>query len=294
MGNQDSSLCQYTVQLPHPHIKHILLDFVSFELAPPTRRGECFQDKFVVEGVAEGTRVLPLCGHNTKQHLVLPINRKAHNSVLIKLITSGLFDRKYHIKISMLEDGNPMLPPDGCTQYIAGALEGTVSSLNYKDSSSRTIDGMRYSTCFRKETGFCGVEFSKVYFDLGSMSGKETASGDGATGEAEEVVNSGNTTEVVEGSNSTAPNSTEVPVGEPMEEPMATNGTNAQVNRCQGSDRIGFPPSANSTKCPCSLCGTDFNDGRPLTVNVQPLIMFYESGRRHGKGFSLKYRYVIC
>lgn len=59
-------LCTLTVVFPR-NVRQILLDFVFFELQPPTN-GDCLVDQFVVTGQGINANVPILCGINTGQH----------------------------------------------------------------------------------------------------------------------------------------------------------------------------------------------------------------------------------
>lgn len=58
--------CTLTI-LIHPHAKQILVEFLFFELLPPTD-GDCLDDKFFVTGQAANNYIPIICGIATGQH----------------------------------------------------------------------------------------------------------------------------------------------------------------------------------------------------------------------------------
>lgn len=58
--------CSLTVLLSRS-VKQVLVDFLFFELLPPTK-GDCDLDKFVVTGQASNFLVPTICGTATGQH----------------------------------------------------------------------------------------------------------------------------------------------------------------------------------------------------------------------------------
>lgn len=58
--------CSLTVFLAR-EVKQVLVDFLFFELLPPTE-GECLDDRFVVTGQASNFNVPIICGVATGQH----------------------------------------------------------------------------------------------------------------------------------------------------------------------------------------------------------------------------------
>src|SRR5689334_5558238 len=59
---------------------------------------------------------------------------------------------------------NPNVAPAGCLQYHSGST-GSIASFNYdlsKNVGNGNIDGLAYSSCFRGDANFCGIEFEPV------------------------------------------------------------------------------------------------------------------------------------
>jgi hypothetical protein len=259
------ALCSVKVQLPAHNIRHVKLEFDEFHIAQPNRDGHCEHDKLEVEGLIANIGVLPLCGHNKGQHIHLPVRRE-QDHIVIKIATSGEFSRKWSIRILFYEDNSPMIPPVGCRKFYTKP-EGTTYSFNYDEANRQaygSISGLRYATCWAKRNGYCRVQITPSYFDLSPQMRQRRAISDRSRRQAEIEAN-------ILPLNNRSP--------------------------CSGLDRVGFPPSVDSQSQTGAglFCNRSFNNGRPYTIgDDQPLIMYYESGPRHGNGYVLRYRYQIC
>lgn len=58
--------CTLTILLAR-NVKQVLVEFLFFELLPPTE-GNCVQDRFVVSGQAINSNIPEICGIATGQH----------------------------------------------------------------------------------------------------------------------------------------------------------------------------------------------------------------------------------
>jgi hypothetical protein len=63
---RDLGTCTLTILL-HPHTKQLLVEFLFFELMPPTD-GDCLDDKFFVTGQSASNNIPVICGIATGQH----------------------------------------------------------------------------------------------------------------------------------------------------------------------------------------------------------------------------------
>ena len=59
--------------------------------------------------------------------------------------------RSWEIKVTQLECGNPMTPPDGCLQYHTGSA-GQLTTFNYAGNALHLAD-QNYNICIRQEMG---------------------------------------------------------------------------------------------------------------------------------------------
>ena len=139
--------CSLTILLARD-VKQVLVDFLFFELSPPTA-GNCEEDKFVVSGHAVNFQVPVICGIATGQHsssfdflLLFLLNSTfqyflvfidVENSAKIQfyVLTNTASDRAFSIKITQLRDN---LAPQGCLQFHKNS-EGIIKTFNYNDNS---------------------------------------------------------------------------------------------------------------------------------------------------------------
>jgi len=116
-----------------------------------------------------------LCGTLTGQHIYI------HNSINIRenivedaatiYIYSGsprndtvpntFGGKRWKIKITLLECGNPSLAEEGCLQWRT-ELGGRIQSFNKIDFNPITISNLQYNICIRREEGFCGFAVSET------------------------------------------------------------------------------------------------------------------------------------
>ncbi|KAI1286651.1 hypothetical protein HDE_10363 [Halotydeus destructor] len=158
-ASKSSQMCSLVVQ-KLPNTVQLRIEFESFELAAPGADGSCATDAMTVEGCNADFSIPRICGKNSGQHLVFPVDKSSGDLITIRFALSGSGSSKWQMKIMQLEKLSHLLAPSGCLQYHHGKTEGKISSFNY-DSQKRAnnLAGLRYSICFRKEAGYCGVRF---------------------------------------------------------------------------------------------------------------------------------------
>jgi hypothetical protein len=160
-------------------ICQVRLELDLFEISGPNGKGECADEFFIVSG---GSRVPPICGVNSGQHLVYsvtPDSGPSQLSVVLSLsatesspaATGGNSAGLWKIRVYQYECGSPVLAPVGCLQYFR-AVTDVVQSFNYKEDLSSAVVGgsltgvnhlanMEYSACVRMEAGYCGIRWSQ-------------------------------------------------------------------------------------------------------------------------------------
>ncbi|XP_042862655.1 uncharacterized protein LOC122247428 [Penaeus japonicus] len=157
-----------------PDTCQLRLDFVEFESIAPDGFGVCNDDQFTVAGERKFTF---LCGSAPASwHFYLDVNGKA-NPTEMSFLTSTLGgNRKFKIKVSMIECQKKV--PCGCGQYYTGNT-GSFQSFNYGGSY---LAGVDYGICFRKEKNKCtttlttqGPSFVSCPFDLYRLPVGQTA-----------------------------------------------------------------------------------------------------------------------
>ena len=175
-------MCSLMVYRMNNDICQIRLELDLFEIGGPNAKGECADEFFIVSG---GSRVPPICGVNSRQHLVYsitPDSGPSQLSVVLSLSASGQQAAGtsgggdpggiWNIRVYQYECTSPVLAPVGCLQYFRTVTD-VVQSFNYKeDVSSAVVAGgsitgvnhlanMDYSACVRMEAGYCGIRWSQ-------------------------------------------------------------------------------------------------------------------------------------
>lgn len=148
-------------------VTQIRLDFEDFDISGVDEEGKCSQDVFEVEGANPGFKIPRICGMNRGQHLYIPVDKTLLLSqVKLRFISSsGAADRLFKIRVTQLGQDHPIRAPAGCLQYFTGR-SGSVSSFNFEHNKNvgiKTIKGLNYGVCFRKEDGFCSLKVEPVF-----------------------------------------------------------------------------------------------------------------------------------
>jgi len=101
------------------------------------------------------------------QHVYIQV-AEGRTNVVLSIVTSGTSERTWFIRVALIEDTNPTLPPAGCRQYYWGKLEGKLVSLNFNanGTTKSTLAGVKYAACFRSEAGYCRLQFEPETFKL--------------------------------------------------------------------------------------------------------------------------------
>jgi len=161
-----SSQCRLTIN-KLPQLSQIRLELIVFEIEGPDAQGRCNDSAMIIEGANPNFSAPRLCGNNSGQHIIIPVDRATGQTVIIRFQLAG-GPAKWLIKVVQLDRNSPNLAPAGCLQYHSG-LSGNFSSFNY-DAENRTgsgnIDGLVYSICFRRELAFCSIRLEPVLLRL--------------------------------------------------------------------------------------------------------------------------------
>lgn len=158
----DARACSVTIPRVPAGVCQIRLDFVSFNLKPPTS-GECDVDKLIIDGQAQNNVVPPLCGNNNGQHMYLDIDR-SNNPISLTVLTGvgSLYNRAFDIRVTFIHCASPFKAPANCLQFHFD-LHGEFKSFNfdyYAQSNARYLKNLDYAICFRKLSGFCSITYS--------------------------------------------------------------------------------------------------------------------------------------
>jgi len=159
--------CNYQINKAQADVCSLRLDFLTFntqagDFAAATggaaagtmdSLGAC-RDTFSVitntNGALGGTPVI--CGQNEGQHMYVDIGPGATASSTIGFTFVALAaQRSWEIKVTQLECGNAMTPPDGCLQYHTGTA-GQLTTFNYAGNALHLAD-QDYNICIRQEMG---------------------------------------------------------------------------------------------------------------------------------------------
>ena len=158
----DARACTATIPRVPPGVCQIRLDFVTFNLKPPTA-GECDVDKLIIDGQAQNNLIPGICGHNNGQHMYLDIDR-SNNPISITVLTGvgSLYNRQFDMRITFIHCQSPYRSPPNCLQYYFD-LNGEFRSFNfdyYNQVNARYLKNLDYAICFRKIHGFCSITYS--------------------------------------------------------------------------------------------------------------------------------------
>jgi len=193
--------------------------------------------------------------------------------------------------------------PTGCMSYRFGELSGRITSFNF-DVASNTplgnIAGLRYSVCFRKEVGYCGLRFQAAaglsrigrdanYYQASNPAPNQVLSHPGSYHGA-----------YIHPPQYAAPAPQQAPYAVPINPVAAavpapvvpvlplevTTVPPPKVLNCDSQDIVYFPPSD-------ILC--DNSGFKDVTINISPLTIYVDNrGTTPSKGWSFDFSYLVC
>merc|ERR1711971_885066 len=156
--------CNYQINKAQADVCQLRLDFLSFNIlagdfgaaaagaaGPMDSLGGC-RDTFAVITSSSGGNYPVICGQNEGQHMYIDIGPAESATATIGFTFIALAaTRSWEIKVTQLECGNPMTPPDGCLQYHTGSA-GQLTTFNYAGNALHLAD-QNYNICIRQEMG---------------------------------------------------------------------------------------------------------------------------------------------
>ena len=161
--------CSYTICPISTDICGIRIEFETFVMAGASSstftKGDCVDDSLVVS--SPGAPAAPrVCGTLSGQHMYLPYASSCHTFTASIGATDTSTSRSWSMRVAQIECTNPLLPPSGCLQYMTGTT-GYIQSFGWNGNDAGTTvstaahqNNQRYSICFRREEGYCSMEYS--------------------------------------------------------------------------------------------------------------------------------------
>ncbi|XP_050348898.1 uncharacterized protein LOC126772542 [Nymphalis io] len=164
--SSDRLSCSFTIDKYSDEVKQIRLDFISFEILPPTG-GSCEQDQFLVTGQNVNSVMPILCGINSGQHAYIEVSN-ADGPIVLSFQTISEENRLFSIKVTQLTSCDNLKAPSGCLQYFK-AEHGYLESFNYRDTSEIGIpripsylNYLNYAICIERAKAFCSITYNNV------------------------------------------------------------------------------------------------------------------------------------
>merc|ERR1712088_1172888 len=154
--------CNYQINKAQADVCSLRLDFLTFNTqagnvalvtaAIGDSAGAC-RDTFGVITNTNGAGATPvICGQNDGQHMYIDIGPAPGATATIGFTFMALAaTRSWEIKVTQLECGNPMTPPDGCLQWHTGSA-GQLTTFNFAGNALHLAD-QNYNICIRQEMG---------------------------------------------------------------------------------------------------------------------------------------------
>jgi len=141
-------------------ICQLRLDFDNFDLTETVATNQCNVDTFGVT-VGSGRVYHNLCGTLTGQHIYLETGRKTTNQELtFTIAAAGSTVATWRVKVVQVECFSTSKAPLDCYQYLTG-VSGSLTSFNYPTA---LLELVKYTTCVRREAGYCGIQWSQTGF----------------------------------------------------------------------------------------------------------------------------------
>jgi len=184
----DSTDLTYTVNKCNSEVCYLRIDFEEFTILGPSNSlewddatvlfadaeksgGKCQLDTFDITAASGGGSFPQICGQNTGQHVYVSLGTASSDSATLAFgFTGDSTSRKWDMKISQIECGSIDAPTDpSCLQYYTG-LSGTIKTFNFLDTSTTHLGSQDYSVCFRKEQGYCCIQYTECTAETGPFS----------------------------------------------------------------------------------------------------------------------------
>merc|ERR1711971_850628 len=154
--------CNYQINKAQTDVCSLRLDFLTFNTqagnaalvtaAIGDSAGAC-RDTFGVITNTNGAGATPvICGQNDGQHMYIDIGPSETATTTIGFTFMALAaTRSWEIKVTQLECGNPMTPPDGCLQWHTGSA-GQLTTFNFAGNTFH-LANQNYNICIGQEMG---------------------------------------------------------------------------------------------------------------------------------------------
>jgi len=157
--------CNYQINKAQEDVCSLRLDFLTFNtqagnfaaagggagVGTMDSVGAC-RDTFTVITNTNGAATPVICGLNDGQHMYIDIGPGATATSTIGFTFMALAaTRSWEIKVTQLECGNPMTPPDGCLQWHTGSA-GQLTTFNFAGNALH-LQNQNYNICIRQEMG---------------------------------------------------------------------------------------------------------------------------------------------
>merc|ERR1712172_223429 len=157
--------CNYQINKAQADVCSLRLDFLTFntqagDFAAATggaaagtmdSLGAC-RDTFSVVTNTNGGDTPVVCGQNDGEHMYIDIGPSETATATIGFTFMAIAaTRSWEIKVTQLECGNPMSPPDGCLQWHTGSA-GQLTTFNFAGNALHLAD-QDYNICIRQEMG---------------------------------------------------------------------------------------------------------------------------------------------
>ncbi|XP_013190549.1 uncharacterized protein LOC106134942 [Amyelois transitella] len=162
--------CTLMIDKTSENVKQIRLDFMNFELLPPTD-GTCQQDQFIVSGQNVNNVIPILCGVNTGQHIYIEV-AETDGPINLSFQTVSADTRLFSIKISQLTETDELAGPTGCFQYFTEP-QGILESFNYRDKSDigiaripEYLNNLNYAMCINRATQTCSITYTNSNYNM--------------------------------------------------------------------------------------------------------------------------------
>ncbi|XP_039755012.1 uncharacterized protein LOC120629976 [Pararge aegeria] len=160
----DRLSCTFTLDKFSAGITQIRLDFIHFELLPPTS-GICELDQFQVLGHSVNTVIPILCGINSGHHVYIEI---LDGPLILSVQTVTAENRIFSIKVTQLTPSDELAAPTGCMQFFKED-HGHIESFNYRERSEIGItripsylNNLNYAMCIKRATASCSITYTNV------------------------------------------------------------------------------------------------------------------------------------
>lgn len=98
-----------------------------------------------------------VCGRLAGQHIYVETGRSGTPTTFT--FDTSNDDSRWRIKVTYYECSNLRRSPEGCLQYFTG-VSGEFQSFSFNDGDTSILLNTDYVICFRRERGFCQIDYS--------------------------------------------------------------------------------------------------------------------------------------